>query len=103
MIDPDAPDPHKPVYAQFLHWLTVNIPGTKISEGKDLMEYMHPSPPSYSDAHRYIFLIYHQPSYIFSPSYMDGKRRSKFNMTHMVSELELDGPEAGNFFYTRSS
>ncbi|GIY78691.1 OV-16 antigen [Caerostris darwini] len=101
MFDPDAPDPQKPVFSHFLHWLVMNIPGTNLHSGKVIIDYMRPSPPPYSNAHRYILLVYQQPSYFFSPSYMDGKRRSRFNMTHMVQELNHYGPIAGNFFYVR--
>ncbi|GBM41206.1 OV-16 antigen [Araneus ventricosus] len=101
MIDPDAPDPQKPVFAHFLHWLVVNIPGTKLHDGKVLINYMRPSPPPYSNAHRYILMVYKQPFYIFAPTYMDGKGRSRFNMTHMVEELDHLGPVAGHFFYVR--
>ncbi|XP_015907778.1 protein D2-like [Parasteatoda tepidariorum] len=101
MIDPDAPDPYKPVYAQFLHWLVVNIPGNKVEEGKVLTKYMKPSPPPYSDPHRYILIVYQQRSYIFSPSYMDMKKRSRFSVNDFAKSLDLFGPIAGNFFYTK--
>ncbi|XP_054707886.1 protein D2-like [Uloborus diversus] len=101
MIDPDAPDPDTPNFRHFLHWFVVNIPGSAVSQGKVLTQYMMPSPPAYSRAHRYIFLVYKQPIYIFSPSYMDGKRRSKFDLEKMVQELELVGPLSGNYFFTK--
>ncbi|GIY38926.1 OV-16 antigen [Caerostris extrusa] len=68
MFDPDAPDPQKPVFSHFLHWLVMNIPGTNLHSGKVIIDYMRPSPPPYSNAHRYILLVYQQPSYFFSPA-----------------------------------
>lgn len=34
MTDPDAPSPSDPNFAEFLHWMVVNIPGSAATDGK---------------------------------------------------------------------
>ncbi|GAQ88850.1 hypothetical protein KFL_004640070 [Klebsormidium nitens] len=34
MTDPDAPSPAEPRFAEFLHWMVANIPGTAATDGK---------------------------------------------------------------------
>lgn len=102
MIDPDAPDPHRPVFSQFLQWLVVDIPGDHVSKGKPLKMYMPPSPPVYSAPHRYIFLVFQQPNYFFGTTFMSGKGRSRFSVANMLKELEHTDLVAGNFFYAHS-
>lgn len=102
MIDLDAPDPHRPVFAQFLHWLVVDIPGNQVSKGKPKKDYMAPSPPPYSAPHRYVFLVFRQKNYFFGTTFMEGKGRSRFSVANMLKELEFTDLVAGNFFYTHS-
>eukprot|EP01121_Diplochlamys_sp_Union-15-3_P021193 TRINITY_DN8503_c0_g1_i1.p1 TRINITY_DN8503_c0_g1~~TRINITY_DN8503_c0_g1_i1.p1 ORF type:complete len:292 (-),score=45.13 TRINITY_DN8503_c0_g1_i1:19-894(-) len=60
MFDPDAPSRDEPIYGEWLHWLIVNIPGSNVSEGKTIVDYVCPSPPENSGGHRYIFLLCEQ-------------------------------------------
>ncbi|KAJ8934933.1 hypothetical protein NQ314_013092 [Rhamnusium bicolor] len=39
----------------------VNIPGSKVSEGQVINEYVGSAPPNGTDLHRYVFLLYRQP------------------------------------------
>jgi hypothetical protein len=54
MHDPDAP------VGNVVHWVLVNIKGSDINSGKELIKYKGPAPPPGSGTHRYIFLIYEQ-------------------------------------------
>lgn len=43
--DPDAPSREKHHFREVLHWLVVNIPGSDVSSGDTLMEYIGSGPP----------------------------------------------------------
>ncbi|GAQ88849.1 hypothetical protein KFL_004640060 [Klebsormidium nitens] len=65
VTDPDAPSPDDPKFAEFLHWIVANIPGSEAAEEKDishageeLMPYTGPAPPM--GVHRYIFILFKQ-------------------------------------------
>ena len=58
--DPDAPNP------SFLHWLVVNIPEDRISEGTVIQPYHPPTPPS--GIHRYYIELYKQTRGPIHPS-----------------------------------
>jgi len=60
MVDPDAPSRARPVNAQWLHWLVVNIPGRDAMRGDILVEYAPPTPPEGTGTHRYVFLVLEQ-------------------------------------------
>jgi len=40
--DPDPPDPEKPIYKEWLHWIVINIPGRDgdASAGQEITRYM---------------------------------------------------------------
>lgn len=40
LTDPDAPSRTQPKYREWHHWLVVNIPGTEVSKGQTLSEYV---------------------------------------------------------------
>ncbi len=56
MHDPDAPG-HSNANP-WLHWLTINIPGSDFSQGQQLLGYSPPAPPS--GIHKYKFTLYEQ-------------------------------------------
>ncbi|KAF9430328.1 hypothetical protein BGZ94_007330 [Podila epigama] len=66
--DPDAPSRKFPKYREYCHWIVSNIPAPTIGQpldltkGQVLMPYMGPAPPPGTDLHRYVFLLYLQPS-----------------------------------------
>lgn len=64
MTDPDAPSRTTPIWREYRHWLVVNIPGNKVSDGETIAEYVGSEPPQGTLLHRYVFLLYKQPSKI---------------------------------------
>ncbi|KAH9822208.1 phosphatidylethanolamine-binding protein [Melampsora americana] len=89
LIDPDAPTPQSPTYADWCHWILPGLRPTSynqiitalsnISDSSSTNEtasdaekviqtrmpivpYYPPGPDSSSDPHRYIFLLYREPS-----------------------------------------
>ncbi len=60
MTDPDAPSRAEPTYREWNHWLVVNIPGDKLSEGEIRSEYVGAGPPQGTGLHRYVFLVLKQ-------------------------------------------
>lgn len=62
MIDPDAPSRQNPKFREFRHWLVMNIPGTSINKGDEVIGYISSGPPKNTGLHRYVFLIYKQPN-----------------------------------------
>ncbi|XP_055714901.1 protein D3-like [Phlebotomus papatasi] len=62
LTDPDAPSRSEPAFREFKHWVVGNIPGNKVTEGVTIAEYIGSGPPKGTGLHRYVFLIYKQPS-----------------------------------------
>ncbi|CAH0402843.1 unnamed protein product [Chilo suppressalis] len=60
--DPDAPSRQYPKLREFRHWLVGNIPGGNASAGETLSAYVSPVPPPNTGLHRYVYLVYKQPS-----------------------------------------
>jgi phosphatidylethanolamine-binding protein (PEBP) family uncharacterized protein len=60
MTDPDAPSRENPTYREWHHWLVVNVPGNKISEGEIKSAYIGSGPPRGTGLHRYVLLVYQQ-------------------------------------------
>ena len=58
LVDPDAPSPRHPRCAQWLHWLVVNIPNARVSEGRVVTPFNPPTPPI--GTHRYLLLVFEQ-------------------------------------------
>ena len=59
-IDLDAPSRAEPIYAQVLHWLIVNIPGSEIESGEIKFEYLSTGPPKDSGLHRFGIFVFKQ-------------------------------------------
>ncbi|XP_054711037.1 protein D3-like [Uloborus diversus] len=102
MVDPDAPSRSKPVYREWLHWLVVNIPGTDISKGNTIAEYIGAGPPIDTGLHRYVFLVYKQPAELMCDeekiSNTSTKDRVQFEIRKFSRKYSLGVPIAGNFF-----
>ncbi|KJA25687.1 hypothetical protein HYPSUDRAFT_374473 [Hypholoma sublateritium FD-334 SS-4] len=68
IVDPDAPTPQKPIWAQIRHFLggdffleTPRIPTLLSNNTEALSPFLQPVPPAGSDPHRFVFLIFDQP------------------------------------------
>ena len=110
LVDPDASVPAAPTVAQYLHWLQpglifsstpnstafpANIPSAAA------VAYARPAPPPTSSAHRYITLLYAQPSNFSIPATFQGfsaSNRTKFNISVFAAETGLGAPIAANYF-----
>jgi len=64
MTDPDAPSRDNPIRGEWLHWTVVNIPGSSLSEGEIMAEYVGAGPPPNTGLHRYVVVVLEQPSKI---------------------------------------
>lgn len=60
MIDPDAPSRAEPKFRPFKHWAVINIPGSDVTKGDEITEYIGAGPPNKTGLHRYVFLVYKQ-------------------------------------------
>lgn len=82
MTDPDAPSRADPKFREWRHWTVVNIPGMNINAGHLAAVYVGAGPPKGTGYHRYVFLLYKQPSTI--------------NVEHVV-HIQLTGKGRGGF------
>lgn len=58
-VDPDAPSRADPKFREWHHWCVVNIPGSDVSRGEVLSQYVGAGPPKgtsmriiYSEVHK---------------------------------------------------
>uniref|UniRef100_A0AC34FPH2 Uncharacterized protein n=1 Tax=Panagrolaimus sp. ES5 TaxID=591445 RepID=A0AC34FPH2_9BILA len=103
MIDPDAPSRSNPSRREYLHWLVVNIPGTNVWQGNELVEYIGAGPPQDSGLHRYVFLVYLQDGPVVDYrighiSKYSSSGRPMFRTQKFADKHRLGAPVAGNFF-----
>jgi hypothetical protein len=64
IYDLSAPQPRNPINSPLIHFLDVNIPGSKIDKGDILFPYLEPSPPAGSGNHVYVIDLFGQSSKI---------------------------------------
>lgn len=102
LTDPDAPSRKQPTFREFKHWLVVNIPGSNINDGKTLAEYIGSGPPVDTGLHRYVFLVYKQPSRIEpDETPIDNRTREgrrSFRIRDFAKKYNLGEPIAANFY-----
>ena len=46
----------------YLHWMVVNIPGSKVDQGQIITSYKGPAPKPGTGAHRYVIVAFEQKS-----------------------------------------
>ncbi|TFK69553.1 PEBP-like protein [Pluteus cervinus] len=101
-VDPDAPTPQAPTASQIRHFLGGNFfikdDGVLANNTPAVSNYLQPTPPAGSPAHRYIFLLYNQPSTfnqqtIITPS----SPIQSFNISQFAISVGLGNPIAGTF------
>ncbi|KAI0720274.1 phosphatidylethanolamine-binding protein [Cerioporus squamosus] len=111
MVDPDAPTPQNPTVAQIRHLLAPNITlngslasgALLVNNSPAISDFQRPTPPAGSDPHRYILLLFAQPSNFSSvvPGVVNSSTPiSNFNISAFAEQLGLGSPLAGNFFLT---
>ncbi|KAJ8966400.1 hypothetical protein NQ317_009632 [Molorchus minor] len=101
LTDPDAPSRKNPIRREWNHWLVVNIPGSRISEGEVLSEYIGSAPGQGTELHRYTFLLYQQPKKLVfdEPRHNDtDPKRGNFSAEKFANKYNMGNPIAGNFF-----
>ncbi|PPR04058.1 hypothetical protein CVT24_010633 [Panaeolus cyanescens] len=112
LVDPDAPTPQTAMMgSQFLQFLGGDfmadpVTGILLNNSAALMEYTPPTPPSGSDPHRYIVLVYNQSTNFDTdaPSmFSSSTSQSSFDISTFAQSLGLGDPVAGNFFIVGSS
>jgi phosphatidylethanolamine-binding protein (PEBP) family uncharacterized protein len=107
--DPDAPSRATPEVREWVHWLVVNIPGDKLSEGETLIEFVPSSPGQGSGMHRYTFVLYEQPSRVDFSAEVKLNRsvehralRRHFSIRRFAEKYFPEkGAYAANFFLTQ--
>ncbi|VDK57618.1 unnamed protein product [Cylicostephanus goldi] len=98
MSDPDAPSRKRPSLRDYLHWVVIDVPGSHVKQGKELVSYMGPAPPSGTGLHRYYFLVYKQTKSVS----LEKSARANFDTHKFVKENGLGNPVAGNYFQVGS-
>ncbi|PIL34837.1 hypothetical protein GSI_02624 [Ganoderma sinense ZZ0214-1] len=111
MIDPDAPTPENPTAAQFRLLLAPNMTlSGSLAEGAMLVnntpaitDFLRPNPPAGSDPHRFILLLFAQPtnfSQVVQGIVNASTPRNGFNISAFAMQTALGSPVGGNFFLT---
>ena len=103
--DPDAPSRANPKFGEWHHWLVTNIPGSDLSQADTMSEYVGAGPPPDTGLHRYVFLLFKQPSgkqsfeglSKLTNRSMDG--RPKWKVREFSDKYGLGQAVAGNFFH----
>jgi hypothetical protein len=72
--------------ASYIHLLITNIPDNRIEEGQVVYSYMAPQPPANSQDHRYVFILFEQPSLIQT---IYKSQRSKFPLKDFIDTYQL--------------
>ncbi|XP_071865967.1 protein D2 isoform X1 [Bombus fervidus] len=102
MTDPDAPSRKEPKFREWHHWLVGNIPGSDVSKGEVLSQYIGSGPPEGTGLHRYVFLLYKQPQKLtFNEPRLtnrSGDNRANFSIKKFAAKYKLGDPIAGNMY-----
>ncbi|KIJ59826.1 hypothetical protein HYDPIDRAFT_99907 [Hydnomerulius pinastri MD-312] len=115
MTDPDAPSRKDPKFREWRHWVVTGLKAPALS-GFDtgdlsarftkaaITPYHPPAPPPGTGPHRYVFLLYQEPSVDFSiptdaPEHDNGmKERAKWNSTSFGEKYGLKLVGVNHFF-----
>ncbi|KAJ3483642.1 hypothetical protein NLI96_g6171 [Meripilus lineatus] len=107
MVDLDAPTPQSPTSAQIRHFLGGDFHFAPLGKGgavtfvnstPAISQYRQPTPPAGSDPHRYVFLVFNQPSGFDEQTVVTPTTSiANFNISDFAIEVGLGNPIAGNF------
>ncbi|KAI0345130.1 PEBP-like protein [Trametopsis cervina] len=105
-VDLDAPTPQAPTAAQIRHFLGSDfVRGANEELLKELVNttapvsgWLQPTPPAGSDAHRYVFLLFHQPAGFDQQTLVTPSTSiSNFNISSFAEATHLGNPIGGTF------
>ncbi|KAG6872122.1 hypothetical protein C0995_012776 [Termitomyces sp. Mi166 len=106
-VDPDAPTPQDPTNAQIRHFLgpnyfTESSPArgaeALVNRTAAISEFRQPTPPAGSDPHRYIFLLFNQPTEFNGQTLVTPTTPTNlFNISAFAAATGLGDPIAGTF------
>ncbi|KAG7444233.1 PEBP-like protein [Guyanagaster necrorhizus] len=105
-VDPDAPTPQNPNISEVRHFLGGNFVSERLFAGQATLtnttaavsDWLQPTPPTGSDAHRYIFLVFRQPQGFNDQVLVDATTpRTLFNISEFGAAVGLRNPIAGTF------
>lgn len=97
MVDPDAPSHSNPTNRDYLHWMILNVPADRITNGNELMRYMGPSPPQGSGPHRYCFMLLQQKR-LLDTAVIGSLQRQKFNTKNFIDTYGMQPVGIQMFF-----
>jgi phosphatidylethanolamine-binding protein (PEBP) family uncharacterized protein len=102
MNDPDAPSRAEPKFREWHHWCVVNIPGSHVSKGEVLSQYVGSGPPKGTKLHRYVFVVFKQKGKMtFDEPRLtnrSGDGRGKQQVSKFAAKHGLGHPIAGNYY-----
>jgi len=100
-VDPDALTPQDPTVAQIRHFLGGNFfnkGGLLVNSTPAISDFLQPTPPAGSDAHRYIFLLFKQSPQFATQTLINSSSSIEFfNISQFASAVDLGNPLAGTF------
>jgi hypothetical protein len=99
MVDLDAPDPARPIYSEWVHWMITNIPGNMINQGRIILPYEIPTPAK--GTHRYVIYIYDQGGKELQPNMSYARQGFKRSVFLWQNGMSMS-PAALNYFRVES-
>ena len=67
LSDPDAPNPTEPKFAEWIHYLAVNVRGCDLKSGDENVRYFGSAPGQGAGVHRYCVVVYEQTTGAIAP------------------------------------
>lgn len=93
-----------------LHWMVVDIPGSKIKSGRTVAEYQPPMPLQGSGVHRYVIAVLEQSAKLdpqlierYVTEACSQKGRAGFDLEEFQVKNHLSEPVAANYFRVEHS
>lgn len=93
-----------------LHWLLVNIPGTRVPEGTMVTEYFPPTPAQGSGDHRYVMVALLQARPLgdhhvdkYRSGLCEEQSRAGFRLDSLMKEAGMEEVVAANYFKVNHS